>query len=63
MGKVRIGIVKRTARRLITMYPDLFTEDFENFWDALLRREPINFGRWFTEPTPPGTVFADEIRY
>ncbi|HID04429.1 MAG TPA: 30S ribosomal protein S17e [Aigarchaeota archaeon] len=30
MGKVRIGIVKRTARKLITMYPDLFTEDFEH---------------------------------
>jgi len=30
MGKVRIGVVKRTARRLITMYPDLFTEDFEH---------------------------------
>ncbi|ALL00105.1 30S ribosomal protein S17e [Pyrodictium delaneyi] len=30
MGKVRIGIVKRTARKLITLYPDLFTEDFEH---------------------------------
>ena len=30
MGKVRIGLVKRTARRLIAMYPDLFTEDFEH---------------------------------
>ncbi len=30
MGKVRIGLVKRTARRLIEMYPDLFTEDFEH---------------------------------
>ena len=30
MGKVRIGVVKRTARKLIAMYPDLFTEDFEH---------------------------------
>jgi len=30
MGKVRIGLVKRTARRLIATYPDLFTEDFEH---------------------------------
>lgn len=30
MGKVRIGVVKRTARRLVAMYPDLFTEDFEH---------------------------------
>ncbi len=30
MGKVRIGLVKRTARKLIDMYPDLFTEDFEH---------------------------------
>ena len=30
MGKVRIGLVKRTARRLLNMYPDLFTEDFEH---------------------------------
>lgn len=30
MGKVRIGIVKRSARKLIEMYPDLFTEDFEH---------------------------------
>ncbi len=30
MGKVRIGLVKRTARKLIEMYPDIFTEDFEH---------------------------------
>ncbi len=30
MGNVRIGLVKRTARKLISMYPDLFTEDFEH---------------------------------
>ena len=30
VGKVRIGLVKRTARRLLNMYPDLFTEDFEH---------------------------------
>jgi len=30
MGKVRIGIVKRTARKLIATYPDLFTDDFEH---------------------------------
>ena len=30
MGKVRIGLVKRTARKLVEMYPDLFTEDFEH---------------------------------
>ncbi len=30
MGNVRIGVVKRTARKLIATYPDLFTEDFEH---------------------------------
>lgn len=30
MGKVRIGVVKRTARKLLEAYPDLFTEDFEH---------------------------------
>ncbi len=30
MGKVRIGVVKRTARKLLESYPDLFTEDFEH---------------------------------
>ncbi|HIP65347.1 MAG TPA: 30S ribosomal protein S17e [Pyrodictium sp.] len=30
MGKVRPGLVKRTARKLLEMYPDLFTEDFEH---------------------------------
>ncbi|MEM2024695.1 MAG: 30S ribosomal protein S17e [Desulfurococcaceae archaeon] len=28
MGKVRIKIVKRSARELIEKYPGLFTEDF-----------------------------------
>ncbi|NPA05580.1 MAG: 30S ribosomal protein S17e [Crenarchaeota archaeon] len=30
MGKVRIGVVKRTARKLLAMYPDLFTDDYEH---------------------------------
>ncbi len=30
MGKVRTTIVKRTARKLLEMYPDLFTRDFEH---------------------------------
>ncbi len=30
MGKVRPTIVKRTARKLLEMYPDLFTRDFEH---------------------------------
>ncbi len=30
MGKVRINVVKRTARKLLQMYPDLFTRDFEH---------------------------------
>jgi small subunit ribosomal protein S17e len=30
MGNVRIGVVKRTARKLISTYPDLFTDDFEH---------------------------------
>ncbi len=30
MGKVRPSIVKRTARKLLSMYPDLFTGDFEH---------------------------------
>ncbi len=29
MGKVRIGLVKRTARRLLSSHPDLFSEDFQ----------------------------------
>ncbi len=28
MGKVRISLVKRTAKKLLMMYPDLFTDDF-----------------------------------
>ena len=30
MGKVRTSLVKRTARRLLEMYPDLFIRDFEH---------------------------------
>ncbi len=30
MGKVRIRLVKRTARELLEKYPDLFTADFEH---------------------------------
>jgi small subunit ribosomal protein S17e len=30
MGKVRIGLVKRTARRLVSSYPNIFTEDFQH---------------------------------
>ncbi len=30
MGKVRIRLVKRTARELLEKYPDLFTTDFEH---------------------------------
>lgn len=30
MGKVRTAMIKRTARKLLAMYPTLFTENFEN---------------------------------
>lgn len=30
MGKVRIALVKRTAKKLLNLYPDYFTEDFEH---------------------------------
>ncbi|RLE82443.1 MAG: 30S ribosomal protein S17e [Thermoprotei archaeon] len=30
MGKVRPAYVKRTARKLLQMYPDKFTTDFEH---------------------------------
>ncbi len=30
MGKVRTTLVKRTARKLLEKYPDLFTGDFEH---------------------------------
>ena len=30
MGKVRTTLVKRTARKLLEMYPELFTGDFEH---------------------------------
>ena len=30
MGKVRTTVVKRTARKLLEKYPDLFTGDFEH---------------------------------
>jgi small subunit ribosomal protein S17e len=30
MGKVRSALVKRTARKLLESYPDVFTGDFEH---------------------------------
>ena len=30
MGKVRTSLVKRTARKLLSMYPQLFNEDFQH---------------------------------
>ncbi|MEM0340461.1 MAG: 30S ribosomal protein S17e [Acidilobaceae archaeon] len=30
MGKVRSSLVKRTVRRLLELYPDVFTGDFEH---------------------------------
>jgi len=30
LGKVRISLVKRTARKLLALYPDLFTDNFEH---------------------------------
>lgn len=30
MGKVRISLVKRTARKLLAMYPNIFSTDFEH---------------------------------
>jgi|UniRef100_A0A7J3Z604 Ribosomal protein S17E len=30
MGKVRISLVKRTARKLLQLYPNEFTEDFQH---------------------------------
>ncbi len=30
MGKVRTSIVKRTARKLLALYPDAFSTDFEH---------------------------------
>ncbi|MFZ8794261.1 MAG: 30S ribosomal protein S17e [Acidilobaceae archaeon] len=30
MGKVRSALVKRTARKLLETYPDVFTGDFEH---------------------------------
>ncbi len=30
MGKVRTSLVKRTARKLLQLYPDEFTDDFEH---------------------------------
>ena len=30
MGKVRTTVVKRTARKLLEKYPDLFTGEFEH---------------------------------
>jgi len=30
MGKIRIKLVKRTAKEMLEKYPDLFTRDFEH---------------------------------
>ncbi len=30
MGKVRTLLVKRTAKKLLSMYPELFTDNFEH---------------------------------
>ncbi len=30
MGKVRIRLIKRTAKELLARYPDLFTDSFEH---------------------------------
>jgi len=30
VGKVRTTLVKRTARKLLELYPELFTRDFEH---------------------------------
>lgn len=30
MGKVRTSLIKRTARRLLDVYPEYFTDDFEH---------------------------------
>ncbi len=37
MGKVRIRLVKRTARELLEKYPDLFTTDFEHNKEVVKR--------------------------
>uniref|UniRef100_A0A7C4B8D6 Small ribosomal subunit protein eS17 n=1 Tax=Thermofilum pendens TaxID=2269 RepID=A0A7C4B8D6_THEPE len=37
MGNVRIRLVKRTARELLSRYPNLFTEDFEYNKQMLLK--------------------------
>uniref|UniRef100_A0A7C1SMF0 Small ribosomal subunit protein eS17 n=1 Tax=Thermofilum pendens TaxID=2269 RepID=A0A7C1SMF0_THEPE len=37
MGNVRIRLVKRTARELLSRYPYLFTEDYEHNKQALVR--------------------------
>lgn len=30
MGKVRISVVKRTARKLLALYPNVFTPEFQH---------------------------------
>jgi len=37
MGKVRTSLIKRTARKLVTMYPNLFTADFEHNKQAVAK--------------------------
>lgn len=42
MGKVRIGLVKRTARRLISTHPDLFSEDFQQNKELVRKLVTVN---------------------
>lgn len=37
MGKVRTGMTKRTARKLLVLYPDLFTTDFQHNKELVLK--------------------------
>ncbi|AFH42802.1 MULTISPECIES: 30S ribosomal protein S17e [Fervidicoccus] len=45
MGKVRTAMVKRTARKLITAHPDLFTEDFEENKQLIRKLVDVNSKR------------------
>ncbi|MCS7110666.1 MAG: 30S ribosomal protein S17e [Ignisphaera sp.] len=42
MGKVRIGLVKRTARRLVSSHPDLFSEDFQQNKELVKKLVVVN---------------------
>lgn len=37
MGKVRTGLIKRTARKLLTLYPNSFTLDFQHNKELVLK--------------------------